>query len=154
MEEVVGGAIRTRRWMATLLATLAMLALALAVAGTYAVMARAVEGRVQEIGVRMALGAGPPQVLRLILRRGAMLTSLGGAVGLVLALGLTRTMTGLIVGVERRRSRIAGRGPSGPCDARASGRLPSREAGDPHRPARRPARVVAVRARWRRTRRW
>ena len=86
--------------MATLLATLAMLALALAVAGTYAVMAHAVEGRVQEIGVRMALGAGPPQVLRLILRRGAMLTSLGGAVGLVLALGLTRTMTGLIVGVS------------------------------------------------------
>jgi predicted permease len=100
MEEVVGRAVQPRSWIATLLALLAMLALALAAAGTYGVMAYAVERRVHEVGVRVALGAGRAQVLRLFLRRGLLLTALGEAAGMVLALGLTRAMAGLVVGVS------------------------------------------------------
>ena len=100
MEEVVGESVQTRRMMAGLLATLAILALLLAVAGTYGVMAYAVDRRVHEIGVRMALGAQHTEVLRLILRRGVILTAVGEAVGLILALGVTHAMSGMIVGVS------------------------------------------------------
>jgi len=100
MEEVVGESVQTRRMMAGLLATLAILALLLAVAGTYGVMAYAVDRRVHEIGVRMALGAQRAEVLRLILRQGVILTAVGEAVGLILALGVTHAMTGMIVGVS------------------------------------------------------
>jgi len=63
-------------------------------------MAYAVDRRVHEIGVRMALGAQRAEVLRLILRQGVILTAVGEAVGLILALGVTHAMTGMIVGVS------------------------------------------------------
>ena len=86
--------------MAGLLASLAMLALVLAIAGTYGVMAYAVDRRVHEIGVRMALGARSAEVLRLVLQRGVILIAAGEITGLVLALGVTHAMTGMIVGVR------------------------------------------------------
>jgi predicted permease len=80
------------RVAASLLSALAVLALVLAAIGLYSVMAYAVSERTQEIGVRMALGAGQGQVLSLILRRGVGMTLAGLAVGIAGALATTRVL--------------------------------------------------------------
>jgi putative ABC transport system permease protein len=78
----------------------ALLALLLAAAGIYGVLAHEVAQRTQEIGVRLALGASPGEVLFGALRRGLGLASAGVVVGLVLAVALTRFLTGVLYGVE------------------------------------------------------
>jgi putative ABC transport system permease protein len=72
------------------------LALALAVVGCYGVMSYSVSQRTQEIGVRMALGASPPEVLRMILRQGLSIALAGCAVGLVGALAFGRVIAGFL----------------------------------------------------------
>ena len=79
-----------------LLATFAFIALVLATAGIYGVMAHSVAQRTQEIGVRMALGAQLRDVLKLVLRSGMALALLGIAIGLVGAFFLTRLMSKLL----------------------------------------------------------
>jgi putative ABC transport system permease protein len=70
------------------------------VAGIYGVMAYSVARRTHEIGVRMALGASAPDVLRLVLGQGMLTTVVGLAIGITGALALTRAMQSLLFGVS------------------------------------------------------
>jgi len=83
--DYMGAAYFAQRTAALLLGVLAVLALALASVGLYSLVAFGVSGRRQEIGVRMALGAASPDILRLILAEGARMAEAGVAVGALLA---------------------------------------------------------------------
>jgi putative ABC transport system permease protein len=100
MDEVVSRALSTRRFAMLLLMLFAGLALLLSAIGIYGVMAYTVSQRIHEIGVRLALGAQPRDVLRLVLKRGVSMALAGAAVGTVAALALTRWMAGLLYGVS------------------------------------------------------
>lgn len=81
------------------MAMFGVMALILAAVGVYGVMAYAVAQRTHEIGVRMALGAQPRDVLRLIVGQALKLAALGLAIGLPVAVGLSRVMEGALFGV-------------------------------------------------------
>ncbi|HEX5759972.1 MAG TPA: ABC transporter permease [Thermoanaerobaculia bacterium] len=87
------------RFNGSLLAAFAALALVLAMVGVYGLLAYAVARRRQEIGVRMALGAGAGQVVRLVVGRGLALTLLGAALGLLGARAAGRLLAGLLYAV-------------------------------------------------------
>lgn len=88
------------RFRAIVLTAFAALALLLAVVGLYGVLARQVTQRTPEIGIRMALGARPGDVLAMVAKRGSLLTLIGIAVGLAATWGLTRLLSGLLYGVS------------------------------------------------------
>jgi len=88
------------RLAATLAAALGMLGLMLAVVGVYGVVSYSVSRRTREIGIRMALGAGRGDVLRLALLQGLHLVIAGVLVGLLGAWASTRAMTKLLIGVS------------------------------------------------------
>jgi predicted permease len=96
----VNDALIPQRLTALLISGFGALAMILAAIGLYGRMAYDVEQRTHEIGIRMALGAQPSDVLRLILREGMTLTLTGLAVGLVAALAMTRLIKGLLFGVS------------------------------------------------------
>jgi ABC-type antimicrobial peptide transport system permease subunit len=77
-------------------------ALALAAMGLYGVLSQLVLGRRREIGVRMALGARPAQILRSVISQAATVTAIGIAVGLAGALVLARFMATLVFGIPSR----------------------------------------------------
>ena len=100
LEEVVGSTIARPRAISVLVGVFALVALVLAGVGVYGVMAYSVRQRTQEIGVRMALGATAPAVLRLVLGQALRLVSIGVVVGLIAAAALTRLLERLLYGVE------------------------------------------------------
>jgi putative ABC transport system permease protein len=100
MEEVLSASITQRRFSTFLLTLFAGVALALSAVGIYGVMTSMVAQRTREIAVRMALGAKPRDVLRMIVGHGAALTLAGVVVGVAGALALARLLTGLLYGVE------------------------------------------------------
>ena len=79
---------------------IALLALFLAASGLYGVMAFAVTARTREIGIRVALGAGPKDVQWMVVREGLRLAALGAFMGLLAAFALTRFLSSLLFNVK------------------------------------------------------
>lgn len=99
LTELLSASLARRRFDTLLTGLTAGLALLLAMVGIFGVTSHAVTQRTREIGVRMALGAQPRDVLRLVLGRGLRLTLYGIGVGLVAALALTRMLGTMLYGV-------------------------------------------------------
>jgi len=99
MDTLISQSLASRRFLMILLVAFASLALLLASIGISGLTSYIVVERTHEIGVRMALGARPPSVLKLILRGGAGLASIGAAIGLIAALGLSRLLVSLLYGI-------------------------------------------------------
>jgi putative ABC transport system permease protein len=85
-----------------ILGSFAILALILSAIGIYGLVAYSVGQRKHEIGIRMALGAGTPDVMRMVLREGLKMAAIGGAIGLALSLPLPKLFDGLLYGVHFR----------------------------------------------------
>jgi putative ABC transport system permease protein len=100
LEEVISNSLAQRRFNSLLLVIFAALAGLLAAVGIYGVTAYTVTQRTHEIGVRLALGAQPGDVFKLVLGQGAKLSLTGIAVGLFAALALTRVLSTLLYGVS------------------------------------------------------
>jgi putative ABC transport system permease protein len=99
IEQLVGGAVALPRLYALLVGIFAGAALLLAVLGVYGVMAHAVAQRQREFGVRLALGAAPSGILRLLLWQGGKMVLLGTGIGLIAAFGAGQLLGALLFGV-------------------------------------------------------
>jgi putative ABC transport system permease protein len=95
------------RYLAAVMTVFAGLALILAIVGLYAVMAYLVTQRTHEIGVRIALGAAPGDVVRLTVGQAARLTLIGAAIGFALSMALSRLMEAGLVGIASRDLRVS-----------------------------------------------
>jgi putative ABC transport system permease protein len=100
MEDRVSVHLAKERFMLLLLGLFAALAMTLAAVGIYGVMSHSITQRTHEIGIRLALGAEPRNVLRLMMRHGAMLTFPGILAGAAASIGVTRLMESLLYGVS------------------------------------------------------
>ena len=99
MEQWISESLSRQRFGMLLLGSFAALALVLAAVGIYSVLSYAVRHRGREIGIRMALGAGMPDVLRLVVGQGMRPALLGMGIGIAAALALGRGLSSLVYGV-------------------------------------------------------
>ena len=99
MHQFLAASVAARRFNMELLGVFAITALLLAAAGLYAVIAYLVSQRTREIGIRVALGATPRNILRLMMGHGMKLTLIGVAIGFVGAIAVTRLMRSLLFAV-------------------------------------------------------
>jgi putative ABC transport system permease protein len=99
MHQFLATAVAARRFNMQLIAVFAVTALLLAAAGLYAVIAYLVSQRTREIGIRLALGAAPRDILRLMMGQGMKLTLIGVAIGFIGAIAVTRLMRSLLFAV-------------------------------------------------------
>jgi putative ABC transport system permease protein len=99
MDAVVGTAMSAPKFTSVLLSIFGALALTLSAIGIYGVLSYVVSRRTREIGIRVAIGAGRPAVLRMVLSSGLTLAVSGIVAGLVLAAATTRLLSGLLHGV-------------------------------------------------------
>jgi predicted permease len=100
MDRLIAESVGPRRLNFLLVSAFAIVALALTAAGLYGVMSYLVAQRTREIGVRMALGATPPQVVRMVLRQAGAMMIIGIGAGVLGALAVTRWITSLLFGVS------------------------------------------------------
>jgi putative ABC transport system permease protein len=100
MEQVVGTSVAQPKLTAQFVGVFAGFALLLALIGIYGVMAYSVTARMQEMGIRMALGARPADILRLMVGQGMRMTVVGVIAGVVVSLALTRLLASLLFGVR------------------------------------------------------
>lgn len=98
-DEVVSASLAGRRFTIVLLGIFAVTALVIAAAGLYGVIAYVVARRTREIGIRMALGADPASVLRLVVGQGAALAGIGILIGIPAALATNQFLAGMLYGV-------------------------------------------------------
>ena len=99
MDQLLSSMVAQRRFSMTLLGTFAALALVLGVVGVYGVTSYLVAQRTREVGVRLALGARPAQVVTMVVRQGMVVAAIGLGIGLAGALVAGRLMTRLLYGV-------------------------------------------------------
>src|SRR5262249_54362716 len=100
LREHLAFALLPARLIGVLLCVFGLLALALALIGLSGLIAFSVSQRTREVGIRVALGAQTRDVLKLVIGEGLILTSIGVAIGLVAAVGLTRFLSDLLYGVN------------------------------------------------------
>ena len=100
MDQLIAGMVAQRRFSMTLLGTFAALALVLGLVGVYGVTSYIVAQRTREVGLRLALGAQPAQVVRMVVRQGMTTAVLGVALGLIASLVVTRLMASLLYQVS------------------------------------------------------
>ena len=100
MDRIVSKSIARQNFNMILLDILGGIALLLAAIGIYGVMSYTVQQRTNEMGIRIALGAGQSQLLRLVLGHGLLLAAAGVGIGLAASFGLTRLMSSLLYGVK------------------------------------------------------
>ena len=100
MESVISTSVAQPRLMTQITGLFAGFALLLAAIGIYGVMAYSVAARKQEMGIRLALGAEPGDILRLVIGQGMRMTLIGIAAGIAASLALTHLLTGLLYGVR------------------------------------------------------
>ena len=99
MDDLIGSSLKRPRFNLILVAIFATTALLLAAVGIYGVMSYLVEQQTREIGIRSALGAKRSHLLKLVIGRGLVMASIGIVLGLVVSLGSTRFLAGLLYGV-------------------------------------------------------
>jgi ABC-type antimicrobial peptide transport system permease subunit len=99
MEQIRSESVAERRFLLLLIGAFGVLALVLAAVGVYGVMALVVTERTQEMGVRLALGAAPADVLRMVVRQAMVLAGIGVAAGVAVATALTPLMASQLFGV-------------------------------------------------------
>ena len=108
LEKVISESVLGLAYVAVMMTVLGAIALVLACVGVYGVMAYAVSERTREIGIRVALGAGRRDVLRMVIGRGVIVTGIGLSIGFVLSLALARLLASFIFGVSATDWQIFG----------------------------------------------